>query len=67
MSYDESDAQWDAMMDAASEALYPEHAERAISEFTTERLQSFYMANRDVARPPFATLAKARALLPDHP
>src|SRR5947199_8789180 len=67
MSYDESDAQWDAMWDAASEALYPEHFERAVAEFTTDRLQSFFMAHRDVAGAPFGALTKARALLPTPP
>ncbi len=67
MSYDESDAQSDAMLEAASKALYPEHFERAIQEFTSERLQRFYMANRAVARAPLGALSKARALLPEHP
>ena len=50
MSYDEDDAQWDAWWEHASEELYAEHFERAVEEFTTDRLQSFYMAHRDVAR-----------------
>jgi hypothetical protein len=67
MSYDENDARLDAEWEAASKALYPEHAERAVEEFTAARLQSFYIENRDVARPAFEALDEARALLPDHP
>src|SRR5262245_31974243 len=67
MSYDEYDAQTDAPWGAASEALYPEHFERAVAEFTSERLQSFYLAHRDVARAPLGALSKARGLLGNHP
>jgi len=67
MSYDDYDAQQDALWEQASEALYPEHFERAVAEFTSDRLQSFYMAHRDVALAPLDALSKARALLPDHP
>jgi hypothetical protein len=55
------------MMEAASAALYPEHYDQAVAEFTSERLRSFYMANRDLSQAPRKALAQARSLVPDHP
>ena len=43
MSYDESDAAWDEFYDRMSEELYPDHKDQAITEFTEERLQSYYL------------------------
>jgi len=45
MSYDEYDAARDQWM----EDLYKEHKAEAISEFTKERLQSYYLANPMIA------------------
>ena len=47
----ERDAAWDQMWDQMSVELYPEHKEQAIEEFTTERLQSFYLRNPDILAP----------------
>ncbi|MCX5842678.1 MAG: hypothetical protein NT022_02820 [Deltaproteobacteria bacterium] len=49
------------------EALYAEHREQAIQEFTNERLQSYYLSFPSVAEPPFRSLDEARQLLPEYP
>ena len=51
MTYDAQDAARDAMYEAMSEELYPDHKVQAIAEFTGERLQSYYVAHPDVMRP----------------
>src|SRR5262249_9445644 len=58
MSYDEHDAAYDEWMDE----LYREHKKEAISEFTTERLQSYFLDNPEVAKPSTSALSEARAL-----
>lgn len=58
MSYNE----FDAAQDAAYEALYEEHKEEAISEFTAERLQSFYIENPSLAEPAVRALDEASKL-----
>jgi len=63
MSYDEHDAAYDSYM----EELYKEHRKEALEEFTSERLQSFYVKNPDLAKPALQALADARKLLPVHP
>jgi hypothetical protein len=42
---------------------YDIHAEQAINEFISERLQSFYLENNEVIAAPLAFLARARDLL----
>lgn len=58
MSYDEHDAAYDAWMDE----LYKEHRQEAISEFTTERLQSFFLTHPLVAEAPTKALHEALKL-----
>lgn len=58
MSYDENDAAYDQWM----EDLYKEHKEEAISEFTTERLQSYFVTNPTLAAAPRRALSEARQL-----
>lgn len=53
----------DAAYDDYMESLYREHRQMAIEEFTTERLQSYYIDNPGVAEPPQRMLSDARALL----
>jgi hypothetical protein len=60
VSYDESDAAWDMYMSD----LYEEHRG---DEFTTERLQSYYRDNPELAAPAGDLLAEARALLESSP
>ena len=55
MSYDENDAAYDQWMDD----LYKEHRAEAISEFTAERLQSYYLANPTLAEAPRRALSDA--------
>lgn len=43
--------------------LYGEFNEQAIEEFTIERLRSYYLANRCLARPAVDSLAEARTLI----
>src|SRR2546426_4262150 len=42
--------------------LYEEHRKEALEEFTAERLQSFYVANPNLAMPAQQALADARTL-----
>jgi len=58
MSYDEYDAARDQWMDD----LYKEHKEEAISEFTTERLHSYFLANPTLAAAPRRALSDAGTL-----
>lgn len=63
MSYDEFDAAQDEMYERLSAELYPEHKEQAITEFTGERLRSYYLENPRVAQPAIRMLHEAEALL----
>jgi hypothetical protein len=67
MSYTWQDAEWDAAWDHMSEQLYPEHKEQAIEEFTTERLQSFYLKNPDILAPGIRMYIEAKELQENHP
>ncbi len=51
MSIDWYEAEQEAAYDRFVEELYLEHKERAIDEFVTDRLKSYYLANPDVAVP----------------
>ena len=62
MSYDELDAARDAMIDEIARELYPEHKAQAIDEFTTERLQSYYIAHPEVMRPAVDAIKEGRKL-----
>lgn len=62
MSYDETDAAWDEFYDKISEELYPEHKDQAITEFTKERLQSFYLKNPKVMRPAVDAIQEGKKL-----
>lgn len=62
MSYDETDAAWDEFYDKISEELYPEHKDQAITEFTKERLQSFYLKNPKVMRPAVDAIQEGKRL-----
>lgn len=67
MSYTEEDARLDEFWDRMSEELYPEHKEQAIEEFTTQRLQSFYLKKPDILAPGIRMYAEARELEENHP
>lgn len=67
MSYDDDDYKWDQFYDTMSEELYPQHKELAIEEFTTERLQSFYLKNPYILIPGVNMYAEARELVENHP
>lgn len=67
MSYTEQDAKLDELWEKMSEELYPEHKEQAIDEFTTERLQSFYLKNPDILNPGIRMYIEARELEENHP
>ncbi|MGM3412422.1 hypothetical protein KXR69_22790 [Ralstonia holmesii] len=62
MSYGPEDAAMDEMYERISEELYPGHKEQAVSEFTAERLQSFYLANPMVMRPAVDALQEGKRL-----
>ena len=51
MGYDPLDEARDNMYEVIGEELYPTHKVQAIIEFTTERLQSYYVENSWVMRP----------------
>jgi hypothetical protein len=63
----ERDAAWDQMWEQMSVELYPEHKEQAIEEFTTERLQSFYLKKPDILIPGIGMYIEARKLEKNHP
>jgi len=67
MSYTEEDARWDEFWEQTSKELYPEHKEQAIEEFTTGRLQSFYLKNPDILAPGLRMYIEARELQENHP
>lgn len=62
MSYDPQDAAFDEMYERISDELYPVHKDQAVSEFTTERLQSFYLSHPMVMRPAIEALQEAKRL-----
>lgn len=62
MSYDEQDAAFEEMYEQISQELYPDHKAQAISEFTTERLRSFYVSNPRVMRPAVDALKEGKLL-----
>jgi hypothetical protein len=63
----ERDAAWDKMWEQMSDELYSEHKEQAIEEFTTERLQSFYLRNPDILAPGIGMYIEAKELEDKHP
>lgn len=67
MSYSEEDARWDELWDQMSKELYPEHREQAIEEFTTARLQSYYLKNPNVLAPGIQMYIEAKELQENHP
>jgi hypothetical protein len=62
--YKEIGPQW--VRDHADE-LFQEHYEEAVSEFTSERLKSFYLKHPDLARPAWDSLLSAQSLMPSFP
>jgi hypothetical protein len=62
MSYDLHDEARDAIFDEISRELYPDHKEQAITEFTTARLQSYYIGNPWVMRPAVDSIQEGRKL-----
>jgi hypothetical protein len=62
MNHDPLDEARDAMYDEISRELYPDHKTRAINEFTTERLQSYYTSHPRVMRPAIDAIQEGRRL-----
>lgn len=63
MSYTPEDAARDQFFEELEKELYPQHKEQAIEEFTTERLQSFYLKNPKIAASAVWSYKEAKALL----
>ncbi|WP_354687065.1 hypothetical protein [Cupriavidus necator] len=63
MSYEPGDDAFGEMYERISEELYPEHKEQAVTEFTAERLQLFYLSNPMVMRPAVDSLQEGKRLL----
>ncbi len=61
---DEVGAQW--AQDHADE-LFKQHYDEAVSEFTSERLKSYYLKHPDLAGPPRESLVYAQSLMPSFP
>jgi hypothetical protein len=57
----------DAAYEEGMEALYAEFKPQAIEEFTEERLQSYYVANPNLAEDPVHFLSMARQLISHSP
>ncbi len=66
MSYDENDTAMDEFYDQISHELYPDHRDQAISEFTQERLKSFYIKSPLVMRTAVDSLQQGKSLLSDN-
>jgi hypothetical protein len=62
MSYDPQDAAFDEMYERISEELYPEHKDQAVSEFTADRLRSYYLSNPMVMRPAVESFQEIKRL-----
>lgn len=62
--YDELGPKW---AKAHDQELYEEHYDDAISAFTAERLQSYYVANPNLAGPAHDSLIYAQSLMPSYP
>ena len=62
--YNEYGPEWAAEHKAE---LRREYYNEVVSEFTTERLKSYYVAHPDLAGPAHASLLYAQSLLPTHP
>lgn len=58
MSYDENDAAMDAFYDEMREQLYPE----IINDFTSERLQSYFLSYPEAAKPAYLALEESLRL-----
>lgn len=65
MSYDPQDEARDAMYEAIGREIYTEHKAQAIVEFTSERLQSYYVENPNVMRPAVDAIQEGRRLQKD--
>jgi hypothetical protein len=63
---DDEDYSREAFYDEVAASIYPEHREKAISEFTTECFQRFYLANSNILSGPLGLLSEARSLLAEH-
>ncbi|MCE2434093.1 MAG: hypothetical protein J4F29_14420 [Candidatus Latescibacteria bacterium] len=57
----------EAMEEQWLDELYAEYKEVAIEEFTSQRLQSFYLANPNIIQPLSQALAEGKSLLANHP
>jgi hypothetical protein len=66
MGYDtwdaQNDAAWEEMHERLAEELYPEHKDKAIEEFTQERLCSYYKEHSMVMRPAIDMATEANSL-----
>lgn len=62
MGYDVQDAARDAMYEEISRELYRDHKAQAIAEFTSSRLQSYYIDNSWVMRPAVEAIQEGRRL-----
>ena len=63
MTYDYHDAAMDEAYERLSEELYPGHKAQAITEFTYERLRSYYLVHKDLLVPAARTYKTAESLL----
>ena len=63
MAYDAHDEAWDDFHARLSEELYPEHRDHAITEFTSDRLRSFYIKNPKLMAPAFDMYYEAKMLV----
>lgn len=62
MSYDQQDAEVDALFDQISEEVYPEHKVQAIEEFVKERMQSYFLRYPEILQRPVDCLHHAGQL-----
>lgn len=60
-----SEAGWNELYNQMSSELYPEHKDQAITEFTKDRLQSYYLKNPNVMRPAVDAIQHGKKLQKD--
>ncbi|MDZ7642019.1 MAG: hypothetical protein U5J62_08370 [Desulfurivibrio sp.] len=65
--YDDDGYKWEEALDQISKDLYPGHKEQAIEEFTTERLQSFYLKHPNILTSGIQMYIEAQELQENHP
>ena len=63
----EREAAYDEFVESLAEELYAEHKDRAIDDFISERLKSYYLKNENIAIPAINFINKSKELVETDP